>query len=79
MIAVAVAAVALGCAAVIGDLRTRTIPNWLSGGGVAAGLACGLAGGGRARRLDWRWPGAAAGFARLPRAGTGWAGWAAAT
>jgi prepilin peptidase CpaA len=37
-----VSAVALGCAAVVGDLRARTIPNWLSGGGVAAGLVCGF-------------------------------------
>jgi len=42
MTAVAVAAVALGGAATIIDLRARTIPNWLSAGGLAAGLVCGL-------------------------------------
>jgi prepilin peptidase CpaA len=35
------AAVLLGCAAVAGDLRSRSIPNWLTGGGMAAGVACG--------------------------------------
>ncbi len=37
-----VAAVGVGCAAVASDLYGGTIPNWLTGGGVAAGLACGL-------------------------------------
>ena len=39
---VAIAGVALGCGAVITDLRARTIPNYLSGGGLAAGLVCGI-------------------------------------
>ena len=38
----AAAAVLLGCAAVVSDLRSRTIPNWLSGGGVMAGVVCGM-------------------------------------
>ena len=33
--------VVLGCAAVITDLRSRTIPNWLCGGGLGAGLLLG--------------------------------------
>ena len=38
-----IAAVTLGCAAVAGDLWRRTIPNWLTCGGVAAGVLCGIA------------------------------------
>jgi prepilin peptidase CpaA len=56
------AAVALGCAAVVGDLRHRTIPNWLSGAGVAAGLICGVWSGG-ARGGCMAVAGAAVGFA----------------
>jgi prepilin peptidase CpaA len=41
MTAVEMAAVALGCAAVATDLYSRTIPNWLTGAGAAAGLVCG--------------------------------------
>jgi prepilin peptidase CpaA len=41
-----IVAVGLGCAAVTTDLRRRTIPNWLTGGGVAAGLVCGWWSGG---------------------------------
>lgn len=62
MTAAAVAVVALGCAAVIGDLRARTIPNWLSGAGVAAGLVCGVWTEG-ARGGSMALAGAAAGFA----------------
>jgi prepilin peptidase CpaA len=40
MTAVGITAAALGCAAVAYDLRTRTIPNWLSASGVAAGVVC---------------------------------------
>lgn len=36
-----VVALALGCGALVADLRGGTIPNWLTGGGVAAGLLCG--------------------------------------
>ena len=35
-------ALALGGAAVFGDLRDRRIPNWLTGGGVTAGLLLGV-------------------------------------
>jgi prepilin peptidase CpaA len=52
----------LGCAAVASDLRRGTIPNWLTAGGVTAGLACGLASEG-ARGLGWAAAGAVAGFA----------------
>jgi prepilin peptidase CpaA len=38
---------ALGIVAVIGDLRRRTIPNWLTALGCLAGLAC-------AALLGWR-------------------------
>jgi len=33
-------AVGLGGAAVVEDLRRRQVPNWLTAGGAAAGLAC---------------------------------------
>ena len=56
------AAVALGCAAVVWDLRTGTIPNWLAGGGVLAGLVC-AAGSGGPRGLGIAAAGAVAGFA----------------
>jgi prepilin peptidase CpaA len=36
-----VGAVVLGCAAVAADLRTRSIPNWMTGSGAAAGVVCG--------------------------------------
>jgi prepilin peptidase CpaA len=62
MTPVAIAGVALGCAAVISDLRARTIPNWLSGSGVAAGLVCGITTGGLRGGL-MSLAGAAAGFA----------------
>jgi prepilin peptidase CpaA len=44
--AVGAAVALLGCAATVEDLRTRTIPNWLTGFGVAAGIACGWRAGG---------------------------------
>src|SRR5437763_13552060 len=62
MTAVGVAAVALGCAATVGDLRARTIPNWLSGGGLVAGLICGVTAAGARGGLT-ALAGAAAGFA----------------
>ena len=37
-----VAAVLLGITAVVSDLRSGTIPDWLAASGVAAGLACGM-------------------------------------
>jgi prepilin peptidase CpaA len=55
-------AVAAGCAALATDLSTRTIPNWLPAGSVAAGLACGLWSGG-AGGMGLAAAGAAAGFA----------------
>ena len=64
MTAVAVAAVALGCAAMVGDLRARTIPNWLSGGGLVAGLICGVTTAGARGGLT-ALAGAAVGFAVL--------------
>jgi prepilin peptidase CpaA len=42
MTGAAIAAAALGCAAVVWDLRTGTIPNWIVSGGIGAGLVCGL-------------------------------------
>jgi len=42
-----IAAVALGCAATATDLRRRTIPNWLTAAGAAAGVICGGAAGWR--------------------------------
>lgn len=54
-------AVAVGCAAVVSDLYGGTIPNWLTGAGVAAGLACGLWSAG-ARGLGMAAAGAVAGF-----------------
>jgi prepilin peptidase CpaA len=62
MTANAIAAVALGCAAVAGDLRCRTIPNWLSGPGLAVGLVSGAWTGG-ARGGCTALAGAAVGFA----------------
>jgi Flp pilus assembly protein protease CpaA len=41
-----IAAVALGCAAIITDLWRGVIPNWLTGAGAAAGLGCGWWSGG---------------------------------
>jgi prepilin peptidase CpaA len=55
---------ALGGAAVIGDLRSRTIPNWLSLSGVAAGNLCGAWNGG-ARDAAMAVAGAGAGFTVL--------------
>jgi prepilin peptidase CpaA len=54
----------LGGAAVIGDLRSRTIPNWLTVSGVAAGILCGASNGG-ARGAAMAVAGAGAGFAIL--------------
>src|SRR5947209_5659726 len=62
MTAVGVAAVALGCAATVGDLRARTIPNWLTAGGLAAGLVCGVTTAGARGGLT-ALAGAAVGFA----------------
>jgi prepilin peptidase CpaA len=61
MSAAEVFAVVAGCAALAADLSTRTIPNWLPAGSVAAGLACGLWSGG-AGGLGLAVAGAAAGF-----------------
>ena len=61
MTAMAIAAVTLGCAAIAGDLRARTIPNWLTAGGLAAGLVCGAATAGTRGGLT-SLAGAAAGF-----------------
>jgi prepilin peptidase CpaA len=36
-----IAAVALGCGAVATDLRSGSIPNWLTAAGAAAGVVCG--------------------------------------
>ena len=58
----AAAAVAVGCAAVVGDLRSRTIPNWLSATGAAAGVVCGVWSAG-AHGLLMALAGAAVGFA----------------
>lgn len=55
-------AVTLGCAAVATDLRGRSIPNWLTGGGAAAGIGCGAWTGG-APGAGSALAGAAAGFA----------------
>ena len=38
-------AIGLGLAAVVEDLARRRVPNWLTAGGVAAGLACAAWGG----------------------------------
>ena len=38
-------AIGLGLTAVVEDLARRRVPNWLTAGGVAAGLACGAWGG----------------------------------
>jgi prepilin peptidase CpaA len=62
MSAVWIAAAALGCAAVLWDLRTGAIPNWLAGGGVVVGLWCGLSSDG-VGGLGLAAAGAAAGFA----------------
>jgi prepilin peptidase CpaA len=62
MTAAVVAAVVVGGAAVIADLRSRKIPNWLSGGGVASGLVCGVAAAG-VRGGAMALAGAAVGFA----------------
>ena len=59
-----VVALALGGTAVIGDLRSRTIPNWLSLSGVAAGILCGVCNGGL-RGAAMAVAGAGAGFAIL--------------
>ena len=53
--------VALGGAAVVWDLRTATIPNWLAAAGAGAGLACGFWTGGMGG-LGLSAAGAAAGF-----------------
>lgn len=48
MTATEMVAVGAGCVALVTDLSSRTIPNWLPLTSVAAGLACGLwSGGGR--------------------------------
>lgn len=56
-----VVAVAVGCGAVATDLYGGTIPNRLTGGGVVAGLACGLWSAG-ARGLGMAAAGAVVGF-----------------
>jgi prepilin peptidase CpaA len=61
MTAAEMAALAVGSTAVASDLYGGTIPNWLTGGGVAAGLACGLWSAG-ARGLGMAAVGAVAGF-----------------
>ncbi len=61
MTAAEMTAVAAGSAAVASDLYGGTIPNWLTGGGVVAGLACGLWSAG-ARGLGMAAAGAVAGF-----------------
>ena len=40
MTALAAGVALLGCAAIVEDLRTRTIPNWLTAAGLAAGVVC---------------------------------------
>ncbi len=61
MSGVEITALALGCCAVIDDLRRRTIANWLTGSGLLAGLVLAtLAGGVRGFLLALG--GAAAGF-----------------
>jgi prepilin peptidase CpaA len=57
-----IAAVVVGCAAVASDLYDGSLPNWLTGGAAASGLACGLWSGG-GRGLGIAAAGAAAGFA----------------
>jgi prepilin peptidase CpaA len=57
MTAAEIAAVALGTAAVVSDLRSGSIPNWLTGTGVAAGVICG--------GLSAGWRGAAAALAGM--------------
>jgi len=56
-------ALSLGAAAVVEDLRRRCLPNWLTAGGVAAGLACAAWGGWRG--LGMAAAGAAVGFLML--------------
>jgi Flp pilus assembly protein protease CpaA len=41
----------LGLAASVEDLRTRTIPNWLTAAGTAAGMICAASGGWRSLAL----------------------------
>jgi prepilin peptidase CpaA len=57
-----VAVALLGSLAMVWDLRSGRIPNWLAGGGVVAGLACAAASGG-ARGLATAAAGALLGFA----------------
>jgi prepilin peptidase CpaA len=52
----------LGCAASWDDLRRRAIANWITAGGLAAGLVCQTALGGW-RGLAWSAGGAVVGFA----------------
>ncbi len=62
MSGVEIAVLALGCGAVVEDLRRRTIANWLTGSGLLAGLVlASSSGGGRGFLLALG--GAAAGFA----------------
>ena len=56
-------AICLGAAAVVEDLRRRRLPNWLTAGGVAAGMACAAWGGWRG--LGMAAAGAAVGFLML--------------
>ena len=56
-------AISLGVAAVVEDLRRRRLPNWLTAGGVAAGMACAAWGGWRG--LGMAAAGAAVGFLLL--------------
>jgi prepilin peptidase CpaA len=54
----------LGMLAIAGDLTRRSIPNWLTGGGIAAGLACHLTASGW-RGVELSAAGATLGFALL--------------
>ena len=56
-------AIVLGAAAVVEDVRRRRLPNWLTAGGVAAGMACAAWGGWRS--LGMAAAGAAVGFLLL--------------
>jgi prepilin peptidase CpaA len=58
------AGVAVGVAAMVSDIRHRSLPNWLTGAGMAAGLLLHAANGGW-RGLAFAAAGAALGFAIL--------------
>jgi prepilin peptidase CpaA len=56
-------AAVVGVLAVVEDLRRRQVPNWLTAGGVLAGVACATPGGWHA--VATAWAGALAGFLLL--------------